>query len=434
MLRPGQRVLVGVSGGADSVCLLLILMDLGYEVGVAHLNHGLRGLESDADETFVRDLCEQRSVRFFGKRVKIPTERGNLEADGRQARKEFFAEIVKSEGFDRIALAHNRDDRVETFLLNLWRGAGTAGLTSMEPVTGVVVRPLIRASRQEIESYLGDIGQTWRTDPTNRDTRFARNRLRHDTIPTLKDAFNPKLPEALSRTIELLDDENAWMEMLSLEWLGRHGTRNATGYVISVSALASGNRALQRRVLRETFKELGGLKDVGFDHVESALQLVAGPNQSGKRIQIPGGLTVTRSFGELVVQSRTDPPAEFDYELRIPGEVHIPELGRIFMAKVVTEAGNYFGTERVIVDGGNLGPYVRIRNWRPGDYYRPVGLPAGKLKKLFQKARIPRSQRHQWPVLVADSTIVWVASFPVSREFAPRGGSKRIVAFEASPI
>jgi len=144
---------------------------------------------------------------------------------------------------------------------------------------------------------------------------------------------------------------------------------------------------------------------------------------------------VERSFDRLVVRRRTAAPEEFEYELRIPGTTHIPETGHLFRAEFVSAieaAANR--QDRVFVDGSNLGPYVRIRSWKPGDYYTPVGLPAGKLKKLFQRARIPRIQRHRWPVLVNGSSIIWVASFPVSRDFAPRGRSDKIVAIDALQI
>jgi tRNA(Ile)-lysidine synthase len=143
-------------------------------------------------------------------------------------------------------------------------------------------------------------------------------------------------------------------------------------------------------------------------------------------------MIVWRNFDQLVFQKRTAEPREYSYELKIPGLIHITELGRTFRAEIVDGKKVQPAPDRVFVDGGSLGPYVRIRNWKPGDYYRPVGLPAGKLKRLFQRARIPRSQRGSWPVLVANSTIVWVAPFPVSREFAPGEQSQKIVAFEAS--
>src|SRR2546426_2079177 len=176
MLDPQDRVLVGVSGGADSVCLLLALKELGYDVAVAHLNHGLRGATAEEDEAFTRSLSEKLGVRFFAKHVSIS---GSIEAAGREARKDFFTELTRQHGFTRIALAHTRDDRVETFLLNLLRGSGPTGLVSMAPAAGNTIRPLIESSRVEIETYLKDRNQAWRTDSTNLDLNFARNRLRH---------------------------------------------------------------------------------------------------------------------------------------------------------------------------------------------------------------------------------------------------------------
>jgi tRNA(Ile)-lysidine synthase len=187
-------------------------------------------------------------------------------------------------------------------------------------------------------------------------------------------------------------------------------------------------------VLRQALKKAGStLENVTFEHIEAVRELL-GPGRSGKRIEIPGGFTFSRSFSSLSVERRAEATPEFEYELQIPGEIHIPEIGCRYRARIVTNDDGKCSTEQVFVDGRDLGPCVRIRNWKPGDYYRPVGLPAGKLKKLFQRARIPRNQRHQLPVFVADSSIIWVASFPVSREFAPRGCSQKIVAFEALEI
>ena len=436
MLTPADRVVVGVSGGADSVCLLMVLQDLGFTVAAAHLNHGLRGSESDEDETFTAALCARLGVPFFSKRVEIPSDRGNIEAAGRQQRKLFFAELVRLEKFTRIALAHTRDDRVETFFLNLLRGSGPGGLTAMPPVSAMIIRPLISVSRQEVELFLRDRGESWRTDSSNSDVRFARNRVRLEVLPSLTLNFNPRLGETLGRTIEILDDENTWMQVLTDKWLAENGTNNGIGLVIKTQSLVSIPLGLRRRVVRAAIQQAGcehSLQDLGFDHVEAALELLE-PGRSGKQVQLPGGLTVTRSFDEWMIRATRESPGEFDYPLQIPGEIHIPESGHVFRATIVSKLDAESTPDRVIVDGGNLGPYVRIRNWKPGDYYRPVGLPAGKLKKLFQRARIPRYQRHRWPVIVADSSIVWVASFPVARDFAPRGCSQRMVAFETSPI
>ncbi len=228
MLERDHRVLVGLSGGADSVCLLLVFKELGYAVAAAHLNHGLRGAESDDDEQFSRDLSDRLGVPFHSERVHLSKDRGNLEAIGRQARKDFFATLVRQHGFHRLALAHNRDDRVETFLLNLFRGTGVEGLVSMEPATGNLIRPLIESPRSEIEHYLQDKSQPWRTDSSNLSRQFARNRLRLDVIPKLASEFNPRLSETLYRTMEILSEEDRLLQEVTASWLaehGRYGTR-----------------------------------------------------------------------------------------------------------------------------------------------------------------------------------------------------------------
>jgi tRNA(Ile)-lysidine synthase len=432
MIASGDCVLVGVSGGADSVCLALALKELGYPIAIAHLNHGLRGPGADEDERFTAALAQRLGVRFFTRKVLLIM--GNTEAAGRDARRDFFNELAEQHGFTKIALAHTRNDRVETFLINLLRGAGPEGLVSMAPVSGKIIRPLIETSREQIEAYLEEQNQPWQTDDTNFDLGFARNRLRHVVIPTLTSEFNPNLIETLTRTVEILEGEDEWMRSLAEDWLRKNGTKEEDDFVIRVDALHTAPIALIRRVLRAALRKAGSeLHDVSFDHIEVVRSLLE-PGKSGKFIEIPGGMQVAREFNRLVFRPALEAAPEYEYRLKIPGHVHIPELRKVFRAEIIeSEAGQTVG-QRVFVDAESIGPYVRIRNWKPGDYYRPVGLPAGKLKKLFQRARIPRSHRTSWPVVVADSTIIWVASFPVSREFAPRGNSQKVVALEASEI
>jgi tRNA(Ile)-lysidine synthase len=432
MLVPGDRVLVGVSGGADSFCLALVLAELGHQLGIAHVNHGLRGAASDEDAAFTATLADRLAVKFCTRRVLLMG--GNIEAAGRDARKDFFNEVADQDGFTKIALAHTRNDRVETFLLNLLRGAGSSGLVSMPPVSGTTIRPLIETGREEVEAYLKEQNQPWRTDASNFDLAFARNRLRHVAIPNLSSEFNPNLVKTLSRTIEILESEDVWMRTAAEDWLRKRGTKDEQEFVIAVADLLSAPVALVRRVLRAALRHAGSeLHDVSFDHIEAVRTLLE-DDKSGKVVQIPGRMEVAREFNRLVFRPKLMIPSEYEYQLKIPGSIHIPELGKVFRAEIVDSERCKTPDHRVFVDGDSIGSCVKIRNWKPGDYYRPVGLPAGKLKKLFQRARIPRSHRTSWPVVVSDSTIIWVASFPVSREFAPRGRSQKIVAIEAVQI
>lgn len=422
-------MLAGVSGGADSTALLLVLRELGYDLAVAHLNHGLRGAESDQDGAFVEALAGKLGVPCFTHAVKIDPADGNLEALGREARKAFFQSVLRERGFTRIALAHNREDRVETFLLHLMRGAGSEGLVSMSPVAGTIIRPLIETPREAIQAFLTSRGQPWRTDLTNLDIAFSRNRIRQEVLPRLASLFNVRLAESVSRTITILQDEDQWMRELAQRWLDECGREG-----LDVEALRRVPPAMARRLIRESLRREGwDLTDVSFEHVEAIRGLLE-PGKSGKVLQLPGPVEVAREFNRIVFRGESTAGTGFAYDLPIPGSVRVPEAGRIFRATCLDAAGLAAlpeGPQRAVVDGGLLGAYVKIRNWRPGDYYKPAGWPAGKVKKLFQRARVPRSQRHQWPILATESTIIWVTSFPVSREFTPSAYSEKIVAFEA---
>jgi tRNA(Ile)-lysidine synthase len=451
MLGPGARVLVGVSGGADSVSLLLVLRELGYPAIVAHLNHGLRGKESDGDEQFVAALAARLGLPFFCSRVSIRPEDGNVEATGRTARREFFQSVAAEAGLERIALAHTQDDRVETFLLHLMRGAGTEGLVSMAPVSTwsgrheTTIRPLIDVRRKEVEAYLRSCNQDWRIDATNADVTLARNRIRHEVLPDLSARFNPRLNDTLARTIELLQDEDQWMRELAERWIEENAECNDTAGGLSLisidaSALAEAPPALARRVIRASLKRVGSsLENVTFERIEQVRGLLE-DGKSGKTIQVPGGILAAREFRRILFRQADMPVPGFSYNLSIPGTVRIAELGRLFRAEVVKRTVDLnlgqddvsCRSHRVFVDGGSVGTYVNIRSWKPGDFYRPAGWPAGKLKKLFQRAKIPRSQRSRYPVFVSGSAVVWVDSFPVSREFVPSERSQSIVAIEVS--
>jgi len=433
MLEADDRVLVGVSGGADSVALLMVLKELGFSLGIAHLNHGLRGIESDEDERFVSDLATRFGLPFFSRHIQIRPEEGNQEATGRMARKQFFNSVCETHRFTKIAVAHTRDDRIETFLLHLLRGAGLEGMVSMAPVNGKTIRPLIEASHEEIRLFLQTSNQPWRTDASNVDLSFARNRMRHDVIPRLEASFNPRLRESIARTIDLLEKEDSWMRELTGSWISQHAIQSSGQVSVDADALFDAPAALSRRAIRQMLRHAGSdLTDITFDRIE-AIRGLQGSLKSGKTVQIPGRFVAERSFDRLLIRQLQGEMKEFNYVLPIPGTVHIPELGMTFRAGIAdgTMVPHVSKSdERVFVDGGRLGPCVKIRAWKPGDYYKPLGWPGGKLKKFFQRTRIPRSQRSRWPVIVSDTAVVWVASFPVSREFAPNGRSQRIVVLE----
>ena len=395
MLSAGDSVLVGVSGGADSVCLVNILRRLGFKPGLAHVNHGWRGEESDRDAGWVEDLSERLDLPFFKLRDQADFGRGNAEAEARKSRYQFFRKTMERHGFDRLALAHSLDDRSETFLLHLLRGSGTRGLVSMRAVSGNTVRPLIETSRARIEAYLEETNQAWREDRTNADTRLARNRIRHRVLPELASQFNPRLRNSLARTIDILEAEDDWMEGAAREWLESRVSDEGSTLVVDLEDLPTRPVAFVRRVLRASLDKAGSsLEDVGFGHIENIRSLLK-LGKSGRIIELPGSITVERNFNELVFRGADLTPFEYEYELPIPGQVHIPEIDTIFRAHLRAAEALKPKQEGTFVDGESLGPYVKIRNWKNGDFYNPVGYSASKLKVLFQKERIPQRKRRR---------------------------------------
>ena len=284
MLAAGDRVVVAVSGGADSVCLLHALLEAQVNVaGVAHLNHKLRGDASDEDERFVETLASGLGLAFYRAEARVAEARDNLEQAGRKARREFLLGLMRDGACNRVALAHTRDDQAETVLFRVLRGSGLAGLAGIHPVTADgFIRPFIDVTRCEIEEFLRARGIEWREDASNRETRFARNRIRHELLPRLAREWNPKIVDALANLADLAYEEERWWQA---QTIGVGG-----GVECRVDELAAMPRAVARRAVRRLVgRAKGNLRGIEFQHVEQVLEM------SGLRLGLPG-VEVTRSF------------------------------------------------------------------------------------------------------------------------------------------
>jgi tRNA(Ile)-lysidine synthase len=435
MFSAGSRVGVAVSGGADSVFLLHALREMAG-LSVVHVDHGIRGQASHDDAGFVRDLADKLGVPFHILNA-IPATTGNIEEWARNVRHTFFRQLVASGTVDRIATAHTRNDQAETVLYRMLRGASLAGLAGILPVTKEgLVRPLLETDRAEIECWLRERGIAWRTDETNRDLSYARNRLRHDILPQLREAFNPHLDEALSNIATLArDEESYWRTVLD---------RQRPQPLLSAPQLKTLPPALVRRIIRRAIESMkGDLRQIDFQHVERILDMA----QAGKghdRIQIPG-LDVVRSFGWIRL-ARTGPKvaeqADYSLPLQAGGSVELPDGSARITLQVLEkpETGQPYATvvneldwQRLITQDGVL-PGLELRNWRPGDRYRRVGQSQEqKIKFLFQEAKVPSWERWNWPIITYNEAIVWVRRFGVSAEFAA-GPSTRAVLQVAETI
>jgi tRNA(Ile)-lysidine synthase len=429
LLKAGDRVGIAVSGGADSVASLRLLLELRKEIGVVlsvvHFNHKLRGDASDEDERFVARLAQEHKLELHCESGEVATYAAekhlSLETAARQMRYQYFRRLLVEERLNRIATGHTLDDQAETILLKLVRGAGTRGLAGIYPQLPVpgsqfsafVVRPLLGIRRKELEAYLLDLEQSWREDTSNRDLRHMRNRVRHGILPRLERYLNPGVREALADTAEIARaEEDYWQKEVS-QALPSVWARAA----LTVSALAHLPLALQRRVIRAASESLGLRLD--FHHVEEILALSSNRPGSDKGTELPDGWVVRRNKGELRFEVQKVAPNKLDFEycLSIPGSVEVPETESRFEAVLISGNAAKGYNPGDLLDRALLASEVKVRNWRPGDRFWPSHTKvAKKIKELLQEQHVTGPERKLWPVVVSQTEVIWLRGFP-----APKG-------------
>ncbi len=310
----GETVIVGLSGGADSVALTEALASLapgrGFRVVAAHLDHGLRP-ESSEDAAFCRDLCDRLGVSFRAGRADVRTrarrDHGGLEEAARLERYAFLRAVREEEGAVAVVVAHTRDDQVETLLMRLLRGSGSTGLSAMRPRAGDLLRPLLEISREQVLEHLRARGLTWREDATNGDLSMLRNRIRHELVPYLEARFNPNLRPTLGRTAGLLRDEADLLTGLGDDLFGTAVRPSAEALVLTLSPLRAAPRAVARHAVRRAIAAAGGLRGVSRLHVDAILALVSSKNRQPRRLPLPGHREAVFSSRELRFGPRTGP-------------------------------------------------------------------------------------------------------------------------------
>ncbi len=450
ILRPGDRIAVAVSGGADSVALLHLLLALRAELGillsVAHFNHHLRARSSDADELFVRKLAARHELPFQLAHADVAKsakqDKRNLEDAARRARYSFFVKLVTRQGVSRVAVAHTADDQAETVLAHILRGTGIAGLGGIHPVTEHVFRPLLEFRRADLRSYLRARRQSWREDRTNRDTTKTRARIRRTLLPLLERRFQPLVVRHLCTLASLARDDERYLEQQARQRLAAiSDTRGATLRVLAKDLLTDPAiqspifPAIRGRIVRQivqSVKQAPG--QLNAPHVDAVLKL-AEHGESGKSLRLPGGVEVRRQGTALLFLPRapaagTNDAAQANQQYRYKidlsrgvASVSIPQLRCAFRFTPIdcpAQTGET-GLSGAVVDREALGTSLVLRNWLPGDKFCPGGhRSAQKLKRLLSKKQLERWERAGWPVLAThDGEIVWVRGFPVAARFAP---------------
>lgn len=458
MISPGETVLVGLSGGADSVLLTEVMKELsgkkGFFLQAVHVNHNLRGEEADRDAAFAERYCKARGIPFFlyscqvqetARRKRISTEEA-----GRMERRKIYERCMREHGAEKLALAHHRNDVAETMIHHLARGTSLTGLASLRPVRGNVIRPLLCLERKEIEDELKRRGLAWCEDMTNRCDHYTRNMIRHHVIPYLEDHVNRRTVEHMAQTsLDLLEAEE-YFSLKADTIIRKYGTIQKEGILLS-ERIKCEAELLQRYAVRECLQRIcGQRKDLGREHLREILQLFG--RQVGKSVSLPGGTKAVRRYEGILLRKRDIRKKEAE----IPAEVPIREEGEYFFGKFRVRVSFLENSGRKLPEETNRNTgrvferisekkytkcfsYDRIkvglvlRTRRSGDYLTVRSDGARKkLKDFMIDVKIPQEERDSILLVADGSEIVWAAGFRVGEAYRVREDTGRIIQLEVS--
>ena len=435
MLKGGETVLVGFSGGPDSVCLLTVLHRIKdhfhLTIRAVYVDHNLRPGETPAEIAFCRDICGKMNVDFRVKSVDVKgyvkTYKLNKQEAARELRYKAFYEAAQETSADKIALAHNADDQAETIFMRLVRGTGPSGLTGIPAKRGALIRPLIEIERGEIEDFLESEHIPSVIDSSNLQTDYFRNRFRLMIMPELK-KMNPGLIQSVNRTVSILQEEERYLGIIVTKTLMKMISRKTERRIeLFLSPMEAMDIVILRRVLRRAVNETEGLKGIGFIHIEDIIRLIK-DGKSGDRLYLPKGIRAIKDYSLLVITSE-EPRQISSYELQVPGEVAIVGAGVVIKASYEEEAGDFGdGKTTVVLDAADMHVPLKIRPRKPGDWFYPYGF--GKRKKLqdfFVDEKVARDERDSIPLVLSGDDIVWVAGYRADNRFRVSGNTKKFL-------
>ena len=458
MVNSGHRILAGVSGGADSVCLLFVLLEykkqVPFELAVIHVNHGIRE-DAGEDAEFVKDLCRQLGVDFYLKQVKVKEladrEKRSTEEAARILRYQAFQEAAMELDMDRIAVAHNGNDRAETMLFHLFRGTGIKGLAAILPVRDQIIRPLMCLERSEIEEYLTGRGISFRTDSTNGEDSYTRNRIRHYILPLAEQQVSPRAVAHMCRTADTLAEleeyleqqtSNAWDQCVETIMV------DCAMFAVNIKRFLKLHIALQKRLVLALLNKLApGGRDISSVHVEAVLSLFV--KEGNPRIDLPFGITAARRYDRVLFQkgemtgTQADSPLLREVELPL-GETGQPlfiDLGEgskaeisIFFTKNIEKVPHNRYTKWLDCDKIIKSLVFRFR--LSGDYLTLAdgegGMIHKSLKDYMINEKIPREDRGRIPVLAEGNHVLWLAGYRISEYYKVNENTKRILQVKIS--
>lgn len=443
LIESGDRILVALSGGPDSVCLLDILIKLketlNIEIGAAHLNHMLRGDDALGDEDYVRKICKDLDIPCYIKQVDInkyaKENKLSSEMAGRSARYDFFDEIISKHGFNKIATAHNANDQAETILFRLMRGTGLEGLGGIKVSRdNKIIRPILCLSRDEVEAYIEKEGLNPRIDKTNFEKIYNRNKIRLDILPYIKEHFNADIVHTLNRMSALLQKDNEYLEKEAERYYEKYCLKEEKHFILK-NQLFNEEEAITSRVIRNALVEYSKSNyDFEMKHI-SEINYLAKKN-SGKRVDLPNNIYAENIYGDIYIKKRIK-----KQKLDTQNEIVINK-NDIDGKKV--EFYNY-KIEFSVIDNKDNTSYKKdslkkffdfdliensivIRKRKDGDKMVPLGMKGSKkIKDIFINSKIPKEQRDFIPIIEFDNKIAWLTGIKVSEDYKVSKNTKNIL-------
>ncbi len=451
LIEQEEGVVVGLSGGYDSVCLLHVLNSLSETLQIklyaVHINHMLRGIEANADEHYAAELCRELGIPFSAIQVDvgaIAKERGiSLEEAGRDVRYREFYKYVQTVGAAKIAVAHNRNDQAETVMMHIIRGSATAGLVGMEYKRGIIIRPILDITRAEIENYCREAGLSPRTDSSNLSEEFTRNRVRLGLLPYINENFGINIVDSLCRLSVHAAEDNSFIDQCAYDVFSNVICNKNMGMIeMKAEKLSALAPAIRNRVFKLALVHVAGSSTgINSIHYRSLSELVI-KGRTGAQAELPGGIRAIYSYGILkIIDSGTvlmdDEPIDFHGILDIPGTIWIPELN----AEVTATIQSYNHIDNYLSLGYNpfmqffdyemMNKGINIRNRQKGDVFKPLKSNGTKrLKEYFIDSKIPREQRDKMPLLCIGNEVIWVIGDKISDKFRVTENTKSIVKIE----
>jgi len=456
LVSSGDKIVVGVSGGVDSIALLHVLhlfsKTKNYELVVAHINHMARGGESYVDADFVKDAAENLGLRFFLKEIDVEDKKAqfkkSFQETARLIRYQFFDETLKAVGGNKIALGHSADDRVETILMNIIRGSGLKGLVGIPQVRGNIIRPFWEIYRKELASYLKVSKIPFRNDLSNNDRKYLRNRIRHELIPCLE-TYNPNIKIKLQEMSEIVGEDDALLSQMTRDIFSKKilgAEENEKNIYWKIDEFLSHPVSLRQRLVRETFCRIAGnMLHITAHHVREVNDLFNFP-KVGKTLNIPRNIKVTCSYDSVVFQQTMENPREnisekesFPTPILIPGFTELTE-GQIRVETQILEGNREYSSlnpnMQAFLDLEKTGFIIKARFFRSGDRFRPLGVLGNKkLKSFFIDSKIPRHVRHKIPILTNDKDdIIWVYGQRIGHFYRVTDKTKKILFVQGNRV